>query len=348
MEESPEILQYDSGNRHDRKSQDKTGRLCPRQWNGRSLKKSHLKAAALLAATLLAASGAHAATLRVGPGQPFREPSQAMAKASDGDTIRIEPGTYSDCAVLRQNHLTFEGSGPAEKVVLAGKTCLGKAILVTDGHDITIRRMTLAHARVPDGNGAGIRMEGANLTVDDVRFLDNQDGILTAAPPHATLTVRRSLFLGNGTCEQACAHGIYAGKIDQLVAENSKFLATQQGHHIKSRAKRSLIIGNDIEDGPDGTASYLVDIPNGGDLVLRNNTLEKGPNSGNQSVAVVIGEEGATNPTREITVRNNSFRRDGEYPTVFVHNFTATPAMLFGNALSGGMISALEGSGTVH
>jgi len=39
--------------------------------------------------------------------------------------------------------------------------------------------------------------------------------------------------------------------------------------------KRTERIGNDIEDGPRGTSSYLVDISNGGTLIVENNTLKK-------------------------------------------------------------------------
>jgi hypothetical protein len=304
--------------------------------------------AALFSVGFLATSGAHAATLQVGPDQNYKQPSDAVAKAHDGDTISIEPGEYFDCAVLRQNNLTIEGNGPADKVVMTDKTCQGKAILVTNGHDITVRNLTLTRARVPDANGAGIRAEGANLTVDNVDFVNDQDGILTAAPPHSTLIVRKSSFIRNGVCERSCAHGIYAGAIDRVVVENSHFLGTKQGHHIKSRAKRTEVIGNTIEDGPDGTASYLVEIPNGGDLVLRGNTLEKGPKAENHTAAVVIGSEGVTNRTNEITVENNNFRLDADYQTIFVRNLTATEAQLTGNKFSGGKIKALEGDGDVH
>jgi hypothetical protein len=291
---------------------------------------------------------ASAATLEVGPDQTFKQPSEAVAKANEGDTIRIAPGEYFDCAVLRQNNLVFEGVGSADKVVLTDKTCQGKAILVTSGQNITVRNMTLTRARVPDSNGAGIRAEGANLTVEGVRFINNQDGILAATEPRSTIVIRDSEFLKNGVCNPGCAHGIYVNNIDRLVVEHSHFADTHQGHHIKSRANRSEIIGNTIEDGPDGTASYLVDIPNGGDLVLRGNTMEKGPKAENHSAAVVIGEEGVSNRTNQITVQNNNFRLDGDYQTIFVRNLTATEAQLTGNKLSGGKIKALEGDGDVH
>src|SRR5487761_2787938 len=118
-----------------------------------------------------------AATLDVGPGKTYSSPSKAIAAAHDGDTVLIAPGTYFDCAFVHQNNLTIAGSGPNAAAVLTDKACAGKALLVIDGNDVTVRNLTLTRIRVPDGNGAGIRAEGGNLTVDHVSFINNQDGI---------------------------------------------------------------------------------------------------------------------------------------------------------------------------
>ena len=55
---------------------------------------------------------------------------------------------------------------------------------------ITIRNLTLTRARVADFNGAGIRAEGGDLTIEHVRFIDDQDGIL-AAPSRSPATPSR-------------------------------------------------------------------------------------------------------------------------------------------------------------
>ena len=73
-----------------------------------------------------------------------------------------------------------------------------------------------------------------------------------------------SEFRGNGKCEAACAHGIYINGIDRLDIEHSRFLDQHVGHHIKSRARSTVLIDNDIADGSSGDSSYLIDIPNGG------------------------------------------------------------------------------------
>ncbi len=305
---------------------------------------------AAFAVLVLAQAGyakAWAGTLSVGAGKEYATVSAAAAASSDGDHIVVAPGQYFDCAVLHANNLTVEGSGPASGVVLTDKTCEGKALLVVAGSNITVRNLTLTRARVPDGNGAGIRSEGTNLTVEGVQFINNQNGILTSNDPASVVTVRHSTFTKNGVCGDACAHGVYAGHIAELRVEDSVFRQTRQGHDIKSRAGRTVVIGCDIAEGPDGTGSYLIEAPNGGALIVRNNILEKGPRSGNHTAAISIGAEGVMQPTPEITVEGNKFRNDGDYHTVLVLNVTATEATLKGNTLAG-PATALHGDGSTN
>lgn len=292
----------------------------------------------------LAPVAAGAATLEAGAGKTYKLPSEAIAAAHDGDTVRIAPGEYFDCAQVKQNNITIEGAG--DGVVLTDKACGGKGLLITDGSNITIRNLTLTRARVPDGNGAGIRAEGRGLTVEHVKFINNQNGILANPAPDGTIIVRDSEFARNGACDPTCAHGIYVNSLKLLRIEHTTFTETKRAHHIKSRAARTEVIGCTITDGPTGTASYEIELPNGGALVARDNTIEKGPQAENHTGAIVLGAEGVTQPTPEITIENNTFRNDGDYNTYFVVNMTATEAMLRGNKLSGA-VKPLKGDGEV-
>jgi hypothetical protein len=283
-----------------------------------------------------------AATLKVGADQTYKAPSAAAAVAKDGDHIEIEPGEYFDCAVWNADNLVIEGTGPG--VTITDKTCMEKGLFVLEGKDTTVRNLTLTRARVPDMNGAGIRLDKGNLTVDNVKFIDNQNGIMGGVPG-TTVTIRNSEFDKNGTCQGGCAHGIYIENVDSLRVENSRFSNTRQGHSIKSRALRTEVTGSTITDGPEGTSSYLIEAPNGGTLIARDNTLEKGPKSENHTAAIVIGTEGVTQQTPEITITNNSLRNDGDYQTALLWNRTATPATLSGNKLSGSVSPLKEDSG---
>ncbi|MEO8301441.1 MAG: right-handed parallel beta-helix repeat-containing protein [Rhizomicrobium sp.] len=269
--------------------------------------------------------------LTVGPGQTYALPSEAARNAQSGDIIRIFPGTYSDCTTWDADGLVIEGAGP--NVVLAGKVCDGKGIFVTRGNGITIRNMTFMFAQAPNHNGAGIRVEGANLAVEDSRFIDNENGILTAPNAASVITIKTSTFRGNGNCIAACAHGIYIGHIALLRVENSTFEAQHVGHHIKSRAARTEIVNNTVQDGPAGSASYLVDLPNGGSALITGNSFEKGPRSSNRPTAIAIGAEGESNPAGDIVVEDNSFSNDTGAQTVFVRNYTGRPVTLLKNRL---------------
>jgi len=290
--------------------------------------------AGLLAGPLIAPLTAVARELPVGPTRVLKVPSQAAAIAGNGDVVRIDPGSYTDCAVWKASRLVIEATGPG--VLIAGKTCNDKGIFVTLGADITIRGITFADATVVWHNGAGIRAAGDNLTVEHSRFVNNENGILAGGGPRSVLRVTDSEFIGNGACIGACAHGIYAGApIYLLDIERCVFVDTKIAHHIKSRALNTVVRDSRIEDGPDGTASYLIDIPVGGNALIQGNVMEKGARSENPGVAISIGEESAVNPTAVLIVRDNVFHSDVEARTAFVRDSTPAPVAMVGNTISG-------------
>ena len=86
--------------------------------------------------------------------------------------------------------------------------------------------------RVPDRNGAGIRLERGDLSVSGSAFRDSEEGILTHDDPRATIRIDRSTFSRLGRCDDDfdCAHSIYAGQYGQLIVTNSRFEAGTGGH----------------------------------------------------------------------------------------------------------------------
>lgn len=312
--------------------------------SGRRMIRAAVVMHALLCAAFLSAA-ADARTLEVGLGKTLPTPSAAAAIAQDGDTIEIEPAAYADCAVWKANGLTIAGKGAG--AVVTTKICEGKAIFVVRGADVTISNLTFTGARAADANGTGIRAEGRNLTVRNSRFIDNENGILAAPVQGSTIHILGSEFERNGSCEKACAHGIYINRIDSLIVERSKFTATRVAHHVKSRALSTRLIGNEIRDGEGGASSYLVDVPNGGRLVMEDNVLEKGPLTNNPTAAVVIGAEGVKNPTPELRLVGNDFVNRLPHATIFVRNLAETSAILVNNRLVG-LVTPLVGQGAVQ
>jgi hypothetical protein len=80
---------------------------------------------------------------------------------------------------------------------------------------------------------------------------------------------------------------------------------------------------------------------------MTGNVIEKGPKNQNDTAAVMIGEEGVSQPTPELLFKDNVFTNNGP-PTVFVNNITATPVQLIRNTFKGHAIEPLVGDGTVR
>jgi hypothetical protein len=290
-------------------------------------------AALSLAALYLTVSIAGAATLVVGPGEDYKAPSDAAKKAKNGDTIDIKPlnGGYYDCAVWHASHLTIEGVG--DGVIITDTTCQGKALFVTAGDDITIRNLTFQRARVPDGNGAGIRAQGIDLRVEHSHFINNEVGILAAAAPTGTITILDSDFTDNGRCDPNCLAAFSTGGLALLHIEHSTFKETRGGDHIDSSALRTELIGDTITDGANGTARYLVLIPNGGSLVMRDNVLEKGPRASDREVVVKIMARAGAQPVQELIFSRNRVTNDAGGDALFVENWSGTYPIFDANVL---------------
>ncbi len=244
-------------------------------------------------------------TWRVGPDRALSTPSAAAAVARDGDTVLIDPGTYSgDVATWTQDDLTLRGDGGRAHLRAAGQDAQGKAIWVIAGDRTTVDRVELSGATVPDRNGAGIRQEGTDLTVTRSWFHDNETGILTGADPDSDVVIRRSRFFRNGAGD-GYSHNLYVGAVRSLVVSGSWLSGADTGHELKSRAASNTILANHISDG-DATASYSIDLPNGGRSLVAGNVIVQGPRSENPAL-VSYGAEGLTNPSRTLWVVNNTF-----------------------------------------
>jgi len=109
-------------------------------------------------------------------GQGFHRLADAVkAVGGRSATIIIAPGAYGDCAVQTAGHITYKAA-VAGQAVLDGGVCEGKAALVLRGQGAVIDGIIFQNQRVPDGNGAGIRLEKGNLiSPSPMRFLEIQN-----------------------------------------------------------------------------------------------------------------------------------------------------------------------------
>jgi len=258
---------------------------------------------------LMFIAAANAAVIKVGPQQPIKLPSQAAGIAQHGDTIEIDAGSYPrDAAIWRANNLTIVGKGGRARLLSGGVTAEGKGIWVIKGINTTVENVEFADARVPDRNGAGIRLEGANLTVRHCLFRENENGILTGANKDSEVLVENSEFDHNGHGDGK-SHNIYIGAIKKFTLRNSYSHLAKIGHQVKSRAAINIIQNNRIEDGPTGQSSYLIDLPAGGEAVISGNTLQQGPRAENFTM-LAYGVEKLLHSVNTLTVTNNTFTNE--------------------------------------
>jgi len=283
--------------------------------------------------------------LQVGPDRPIKLPSQAAAIARTGDVIEIDPEPYvGDVAIWTADNLTIRGAGGKAKMLAAGQSAENKATWVIKGRNAVVEDIEFAEAVSTNGNGAGIRAEGINLTVRDCYFHDNQEGILSALNTTTSrIVIEDSEFERNGG-NGGYSHEIYISNIAQLIVRGSYFHHGRVGHLIKSRAQQNLIIANRITDEADGSASYEIDLPNGGLNIVINNLIEQSGLTQN-STMLENALEGPRNPIQQLWVVNNTFVNDlgrGD----FIRIRAPTTAHVINNIFVGGG-NVLVGSGTL-
>lgn len=246
------------------------------------------------------------ATLRVGPHERITRIAEAARIARDGDVVEIQPGFYTgDVAVWRQKRLTIVGLGDGPVLEANGQIAEGKAIWVIANGHFRISNISFRNARAPDRNGAGIRFERGHLEIINCRFANNQMGLLTANFPSAVLNIRDSLFTDAPPQEDVLPHLLYIGRIAQATITGSRFQHGHAGHLIKSRARRTELRYNLIHDGPSGTASYEVDLPEGGDATLIGNIIGQSAGTRNPTV-VSYGAEGGHWPVNRLRLSHNT------------------------------------------
>ena len=249
------------------------------------------------------------AVLRVGATREIKRPSAAARVARDGDTVEIDADTYAgDVAIWRQHRLTIRGVGGRAHLRADGAHAEGKAIWVIKGRETTIEGVEFSGAKVPDRNGAGIRLEGAGLTVRNCYFHDNENGILTGANPESDIVIEHSEFSRNGFGD-GYSHNLYIGAVRSFTLHFSYVHRALVGHNVKSRALKNHVAYNRIVDEDDGRSSYSVEFPNGGLSFVIGNVIQQGPATENPTI-VSYGAEGARNPPNELYFVNNTVVND--------------------------------------
>jgi hypothetical protein len=300
-----------------------------------------LAAATLVPAAVLVAQPVPEAFTVVETGQSFGTLQEAVNAIGPGrGTIRIQPGTYRQCAVQEAGVIVYEAPQPGS-VTFAGRACEGKAAFVLRGVGAEIRGITFTGLRVPDGNGAGIRLEKGALNVAYGRFENSQQGILTANDPQGRIFITRSTFAGLGTCENAagCAHSIYIGNYGALTVRESRFERGTGGHYLKARAAQVVIEGNSFDDANGQGTNYMIDLPAGSIGRIADNWFVQGRDKENFSAFIALGAEELLHPSDGLRVENNEARfvPGLTRSSAFLADWTASRVVMQGNRIAGGI-----------
>jgi len=242
----------------------------------------------------------------IGPGQTYTMPSQVSTLVGNGDTVNIEAGVYpSDVARWQADDLVLRGVGGFAHLESNGLSWGDKAIWVIQGDNCTVEWIEFSECQVPDHNGAGIRLEGLNLTVRHCWFHHNENGILCGEYHPSTVRIEYSEF-GHHGYGDGYSHNLYIGNIDSLIFRYNYSHHADVGHELKSRAWVNVIEYNRFSNEADGTTSREIDLPNGGQAYLIGNVIQQGLQSENSNL-VGFGMEGLSNPgPHELYAVNNT------------------------------------------
>lgn len=302
----------------------------------------------LIAAMIVATVAGSAAEAQPGPPFTVKETGATYSRLADAvravggnnATIVIAPGTYGDCAVQTAGRITYKAAIPG-RTIFDGGICEEKATLVLRGKAATIDGIIFQNQRVPDGNGAGIRIERGDLYIYNAMFRNAEEGILSADDPSAEIVIDRSTFQRLGRCDRdlSCAHSIYIGDFGSLKVTNSRFEKGNGGHYVKSRAPIATITNNSFDDTQGRTTNYMIDLPAGATGVISGNVFVQGQNKENWSAFIAIAAEDKNHSSNGLNIHSNSasLAKGVKRNTWFVADWSGDQIRIANNSLGQGL-----------
>ena len=295
----------------------------------------------LLAPVPLPAQAGTAPYVVAESGRSFGRLQDAVDAIGEGaGTIRVAPGYHRDCAVQTAGRIAFVAVEPG-RAIFDGVTCEGKAALVLRGAGARVDGIVFQNMRVPDGNGAGIRLEKSDLDVVNSLFRGSEEGILSADDPEATLTIDRSTFSRLGRCDRglSCAHSVYTGIYGRVIVTRSRFEKGSGGHYLKTRAIAIDINDNSFDDTQGKATNYMIDLPSGSIGRIANNLFVQGRDKENYSALIAVAAEERKNPSRGLSIVGNraSLPAGIDRKSVFVADWSGEALAIGANELGAGL-----------
>ncbi|MDC8830333.1 hypothetical protein [Alteromonas gilva] len=272
-------------------------------------------------------------------GVVFTVAEDAAKNIKEGSKVYLGPGVFSEGININHNNVLISGS---DNTHFIGAVVNGKATFVVNGDDVTIENIECSGVAVRDNNGACVRQQGKNLTLSNVYFHDSQQGVLSGKDT-GRLLVQFSRMERLGL--KGRAHGIYSANDELIIRHSTIINAKDQGHEVKSRAKKT-VISNSVIGSVDSNNSRAVDIPNGGELSVSNSVVFQGTNTVNRQLFGYGLETMARARQHTIRLDNNIFilERTGanEFLALPAHADQAIDVTVFENAIIGQNIIDME------
>jgi hypothetical protein len=274
-------------------------------------------------------------------GRGYGSLQEAVNAIGDGmGTIRFATGRFADCAIQQGGDVLYQAEVPGQSV-LDGVACEGKAALVLRGRSAKVEGLVFTNIRVPDANGAGIRLETGDLSVGQSWFRDSQQGILTANGQPGTIMVDKSTFTRLGTCEGAggCAHSIYVGLYGALTVTRSRFEAGRGGHYVKSRAAKLAVLNSSFDDSAGRETNYMIDVTTGASGKIAGNWFVQGKSKENYSAFITVAPEGKEHSSNGFVIEGNDarFAPGVDRESVFVADWSGDRLAIGANNLASGL-----------
>ncbi len=273
-------------------------------------------------------------------GRSFWRLDDAVKSIGEGEgTIVIAPGNYADCAAQDKGVVTYRAARPGT-AVFDGGACEGKGTLVLRGQLARIDGLIFQNIRVPDRNGAGIRLEHGDLEISNSIFRNSEQGILTANDPSGSISVDHVTFSGLGGCPDGmCSHSLYIGEYGSVRVTRSRFERGTGGHYLKSRAARHEIAGNSFDDTQGRETNYMIDLSAGSVGSITGNVFVQGRSKENYSAFIAVGAEARSNTSVGLVIANNdaSIAPGVDRQTAFVADWTHEPLKIGANRLGPGL-----------
>ncbi len=233
------------------------------------------------------------ATLVCASGGDFTSITDAINAASDGDSIEVCPGTYTECLVI-DKPITLMATGAVEDTIIEP----GRAECAVDIQaygEVTLRSLTFANG-VGEVGGA-LYATDTDLIVEDCVFRDSVTAAVTIRIEEGSLSMSDSEVIDT---EAATAPGLWTYDVD-VHLENTVFArnvatgsmgdalyfgagdvelfnvlvteAETEGGSIVSTSADSLFIVNSVFDGASAVYVMFSDSSHGSTYTLENSVV---------------------------------------------------------------------------